>query len=77
MKERDSTPPATLPEAPAATEGVIQFRYTLRAPGAADRIGSTVLATLEACRATLRNAGLIGRDANRYGGFAFGNVSAR
>jgi L-ribulose-5-phosphate 4-epimerase len=32
---------------------------------------------IEKCRQQLLKAGLIGRDANRYGGYAFGNVSER
>lgn len=59
------------------SEGVIQFRFELRTPSAADRIDDALLGRLEAARLRLLDSGMVGRSAERYGGYAFGNVSVR
>ncbi|MCC5887697.1 MAG: class II aldolase/adducin family protein [Gammaproteobacteria bacterium] len=54
------------------TEAVIQFRYTL-APAAADAAAATAM--LAPVFAAAQELGVIGRDAARYDGLAFGNLS--
>jgi len=74
-KERDSTPMSQ--DAAAAGEGVVQFRYELQTPNADDSLDRNLLNRLERWRVALLEAGLIGRDPERYQGYAFGNLSAR
>jgi ribulose-5-phosphate 4-epimerase/fuculose-1-phosphate aldolase len=56
------------------TEGVIKFQLDFRTapPPARETIGE-----LNAWRVVLYRLGLTGRDASRYGGLAYGNVSQR
>ncbi len=75
MKTRDSTP--SRPAEAVPLEGVIQFGYELRSRAAADRLDPALHRALEASRLRLRESRLIGRDPRRYGGLAFGNLSAR
>lgn len=58
-------------------EGVIKFRADHRyAPIDADRLGDALCA-LVAWREIFGRLGLVGQDPARYGGYGFGNVSAR
>ena len=59
------------------TEGTIRFSYRLRAPAAGERIARSLSVAAESWCAILRALGLLGRDAARYSGYAFGNVSVR
>ena len=59
----------------AAAEGVVRFKYRL-APARAP-FDARLLGQLNAWRCILRRTGLIGATPDRYGGFGFGNVSAR
>lgn len=59
----------------AAREGVIRFRYDLRPATAPFDAGT--LAILNAWRRILRGAGVLGQTPGRYGGYGFGNVSAK
>jgi hypothetical protein len=63
--------------ADSTPEGTIRFGYALRPGTASDAIPSTLFATIEGWRRVLRSAALVGRDAARYGGLAFGNLSVR
>lgn len=58
----------------APGEGVIRFRWTLSAPVHAP---AEVLVALRALHAAGRALGAIGRDPDRYGGLAFGNLAVR
>ena len=58
-------------------EGAIRFRYRLAAPDGDDRLDRDDLARLRAWRTILKRLQLIGRDARRYDGFAYGNLSVR
>lgn len=58
-------------------EGVIRFNYELRAPAEEDRVPARVLQEMNAARQVLRRLGLIGRDAARYDGLGYGNLSVR
>ena len=55
-------------------EDVIKFRldFAWQAP-----LPEHVIAQVNGWRSRLRDAALIGKDANRYGGYGFGNVSER
>jgi ribulose-5-phosphate 4-epimerase/fuculose-1-phosphate aldolase len=60
----------------ADQEGVINFAYNLQPADAA--IAEVELsASLGGWRTVFKRLGLIGQDAGRYGGFGFGNLSAR
>lgn len=61
----------------STAEGAIHFRYTLDAAGAGDALDAIRFAQLAAWRTILRKLDLIGRDATRYDGFAYGNLSVR
>jgi hypothetical protein len=59
-----------------AQEGVIRFRFEHRReelPGAL----APLAATLARWRRALVELGVVGQDADRYGGYGFGNLSAR
>ena len=56
-------------------EGVVKFEAVCM-PGECI-IDEAVIAELEKCRNNLLRLGLLGKDAKRYGGFAYGNVSQR
>src|SRR3954471_16683575 len=58
-------------------EGAIQFRYRLRACTEGERIVDAAFAQLSAWRTILKQLKLLGRDARRYDGFGYGNLSAR
>ncbi len=58
-------------------EGTIQFRYRLGAPGTADSVDADRFARMAAWRTILRQLDLIGRQPNRYDGYAYGNLSVR
>jgi hypothetical protein len=75
MKSLDATQRNPPPVEPA--EGVIQFRFELTAATAADRLNHGAFAHLVAWRRILRQLKLIGRDARRYDGYGYGNLSAR
>ena len=60
----------------AEAEGVIRFAYEL-SPTPDARVDAGVLCPLMAWRAVLRRLGLIGQAEDRYGGHAYGNLSAR
>jgi len=66
-----------MPSDATLTEGTIRFSYTLRAPAPGDRIAQADSDAAESWCAILRALGLLGRDAARYHGYAFGNVSVR
>ena len=70
-------PSTTLTTAPSPTEGAIRFHYVLRAPRARDTVDAERFERLAAWRRILRQLKLIGRDARRYDGFAYGNLSVR
>ncbi len=57
-------------------EGVIQFRADHVREALAPELGATA-ARLAAWRRILRALGVLGQDPSRYGGYGFGNVSAR
>lgn len=57
-----------------AAEGVIKYRLEFT-PGAP--LGAAITASLRVWHRRLRSVGLIGRDASRYGGLAYGNLSHR
>lgn len=60
----------------AEQEGVINFAYDLQPPDAA--IAEEELATpMGGWRTIFKRLGLIGQEPARYGGFGFGNLSAR
>ena len=58
------------------SEGTIRFAYALSDP-AGPVADPMLLDTLQAWRTVLRRLGLLGQERGRYGGFAFGNLSAR
>jgi len=58
-------------------EGVIKFAAEHREEPLDPRRYGELVATLLAWREILVQTGLVGQDAARYGGFAYGNVSAR
>jgi len=60
----------------AEQEGVINFAYDLQPPDAAVAEDELAL-PLRGWRTIFKRLGLIGQDAERYGGFGFGNLSAR
>jgi ribulose-5-phosphate 4-epimerase/fuculose-1-phosphate aldolase len=62
---------------PQPAEGAIRFRYRLAAPEARDRLDRDDFARLRAWRTILKRLQLIGRNARRYDGFAYGNLSVR
>lgn len=57
-------------------EGVIRFAYGLQEPDG-DIATPARLAEFNAWREVLRRMRMIGQDPGRYGGFGFGNLSAR
>jgi ribulose-5-phosphate 4-epimerase/fuculose-1-phosphate aldolase len=59
------------------TEGAIRFRYRLTAARAADLLDARRFERLAAWRGILKKLALIGRDPNRYDGYAYGNLSVR
>lgn len=59
------------------SEGAIQFRYRLAEPGPADSVDAERFARMAAWRTILRRLDLIGRQSNRYDGYAYGNLSVR
>jgi L-ribulose-5-phosphate 4-epimerase len=73
MKSRRTTQSKSRPP----TEGAIQFGFTLVPPTAADRIDDERFAQLAAWRHLLKQLRLLGRDARRYDGYAYGNLSTR
>jgi L-ribulose-5-phosphate 4-epimerase len=60
----------------AEQEGVINFAYDLQPPDAAVAEDELAL-PLRGWRTIFKRLGLIGQDTERYGGFGFGNLSAR
>ncbi|MDA8019047.1 MAG: class II aldolase/adducin family protein [Thermoanaerobaculia bacterium] len=64
-------------ESPANTEGVIRFELEHGASREFDARDMPCLKELDGWRWVLRHLGLLGRDANRYGGYGFGNLSHR
>jgi ribulose-5-phosphate 4-epimerase/fuculose-1-phosphate aldolase len=60
----------------AEQEGVINFAYDLQPPDAAVAEDELAL-PLRGWRTIFKRLGLIGQDSERYGGFGFGNLSAR
>lgn len=56
-------------------EGVIQFKVHMQ--GEDNGMDRESYSTLEAWRCILHELGLIGRDPQRYGGLAYGNISLR
>jgi hypothetical protein len=58
------------------TEGSIRFAYALETPIGPVTDADTVTAIC-GWRGVLKRLGLIGQDANRYGGLGFGNLSSR
>jgi ribulose-5-phosphate 4-epimerase/fuculose-1-phosphate aldolase len=66
-----------MPSDATLTEGTIRFSYTLRAPAPGERMPRSLCGAAESWCAILRALGLLGRDAARYEGYAFGNVSVR
>ena len=60
----------------ATREGVIQFRADHASQELAAELAG-VAARLGAWRRILRGLGVLGQDPGRYGGYGFGNVSAR
>jgi Class II Aldolase and Adducin N-terminal domain len=67
----------TLSESPLPSEGTIHFRYRLTPPTPGDRIDPERFARLAAWRRILRQLKLLGRDARRYDGYGYGNLSTR
>jgi len=61
----------------AEREGTIRFSYELRAPTPSDLIPSPLRQALESWRHVFEELALIGRERERYDGFAFGNLSVR
>lgn len=57
-------------------EGVIRFRYEHRREALREDLGG-LAAELGAWRRVLIERGLVGQDPRRYGGYGFGNLSAR
>ena len=55
-------------------EGVIQYQLNFERKPLPAGLG---LSALNACRSRLYARGLLGQDANRYGGLGFGNISQR
>ncbi len=69
--------PCPTTRAAAATEGVVKF-HCEHDDGVLDpRLYGEVVCRLVAWREILALTGLVGRDPERYGGAAYGNVSAR
>src|SRR5258705_3482913 len=64
------------PTDPAA-EGTIQFRFELAAGTAADEPNDGLFAQFVGWRRILKRLKLIGRDARRYDGYGYGNMSMR
>jgi hypothetical protein len=60
-----------------AAEGAIHFRYRLAAPIGDVQIDRGDFERLRAWRMILKRLKLIGRDARRYDGYAYGNLSVR
>jgi ribulose-5-phosphate 4-epimerase/fuculose-1-phosphate aldolase len=60
----------------AEQEGVINFAYDLQPPDA-DIAEAELSAPLGGWRTIFKRLGLVGQDTERYGGFGFGNLSAR
>ena len=62
---------------PTTTEGAIQFRYRLKHPTTDDSLDAALFDRMAAWRRVLTQLALIGRDPERYDGFAYGNLSVR
>ncbi len=62
---------------PHVDEGVIKFTANHRSEALAPRRYGTLACTLIAWREILAHTGLVGQQPGRYGGFGYGNVSAR
>lgn len=62
---------------PGAAEGVVKFRSEHRLEPLAGRLYGDLACRLAAWREILALTGLVGREPGRYGGAAYGNVSAR
>jgi hypothetical protein len=60
----------------ATSEGIIQFAFDLK-PAGAHGPDRRQLAALAAWHGLLRQLQLIGQAPDRYGGYAYGNLSAR
>ena len=58
-------------------EGAIRFRYRLDPPHTTDTLDADRFERLGAWRNILQQLHLLGRDAHRYDGYAYGNMSAR
>ena len=58
-------------------EGAIRFHYRLDPPHAADTLDADRFERLGAWRNILQQLHLLGRDAHRYDGYAYGNMSTR
>ena len=58
-------------------EGAIQFRYRLTSPQSTDHADTDRFERMAAWRQILKQLKLIGRDARRYDGFGYGNLSVR
>jgi ribulose-5-phosphate 4-epimerase/fuculose-1-phosphate aldolase len=61
----------------APVEGAIHFSFALTPAGAADALPNAVFKRLAAWRDVLRRLKLLGRDARRYDGYHYGNLSVR
>jgi ribulose-5-phosphate 4-epimerase/fuculose-1-phosphate aldolase len=61
----------------APQEGVIKFRAEHRPEALVERVHGELACKLIAWREILALTGLVGQEPGRYGGFGYGNVSAR
>lgn len=59
------------------TEGAIRFRYRLTAARGCDALDAQRFERLADWRRVLQRLALIGRDPDRYDGYAYGNLSVR